>query len=479
LPGIDLQWQSRAASASPDAIAGCAFGDPAWGRDSPWSLYTGDDMTKSRLFTGAGATLWLALGSTTVLAGDAQLDQVIETNARIAHAVYEDALLAARELQATVDELVAKPSEASLIRARAAWLTAREPYGQSEVYRFTAGPIDAVKDDGTMGEDGDGPEGRINAWPLGEALIDYTVEIVDGDEGPESQETVARVHGNIIADPSIEISKTSLAKMNELGGDERNVTTGYHAIEFLLWGQDLNLDGKGMGRRDASAGTRPHTDYVTGQGCTHGNCDRRGRYLQAVTGLLVDDLERIVAAWDPNKGAYYKTYVAGGKDSLRKILEGMGRLSYGELAGERILIALVANSQEDEHSCFSDNTHRDILLDFKGIQNVYEGVYVRLDGTVIDGPGVRDYLAKTDPKLAERLGESLARTMSSINTLVGLAEANVPFDVQIQDRAFRPDVKQVVVNLRNQAYDIEAAMKALGVSGDLRQDTEQNLEGLT
>lgn len=436
-------------------------------------------MNSLRMIIGALATSWLTTGGNAALADDALLDQVVETNARIAHAVYADALLAARDLQVAVDELLAKPSETSLHRARAAWLTAREPYGQSEVFRFTAGPIDAVRDDGTMGADGDGPEGRINAWPLGEALIDYTVEIVDGDEGPESQETVASVRGNIIADPSIEISKKSLTAMNELGGDERNVTTGYHAIEFLLWGQDLNLDGKGMGPRDASAGTRPHTDYVKGEGCTHGNCDRRGQYLRAVTGLLVDDLERIVAAWEPEQGAYYKTYAVGGKDSLRKILEGMGRLSYGELAGERILIALVANSQEDEQSCFSDNTDRDILLDFKGIQNVYEGVYVRLDGTVTSGPGVRQYLAKADAQLAQRLGESLAKTMLSINRLVSLAEADVPYDVQIQDRAYRGDVKQVVVNLRNQAYDIEAAMKALGVSADLRQDTEQKLDGLS
>ena len=28
-------------------------------------------------------------------------------------------------------------------------------------------------------------------------------------------------------------------KLHEIGGNEANVATGYHAIEFLLWGQDL------------------------------------------------------------------------------------------------------------------------------------------------------------------------------------------------------------------------------------------------
>src|SRR5690606_12743489 len=161
-----------------------------------------------------------------------------------------------------------------------------------------------------------------------------------------------------------------------------------HAIEFLLWGQDLNADGTpGFGGRDMTAGIRSYTDYLPeGAGCTNGNCTRRGQYLLAAVDLLIEDLDRVAQAWNPNGGVHYGPFVAGGKVSLGKILEGMGRMGFGELAGERMNIALVANSQEDEHSCFSDNTHRDIFLNALGIQYAYLGRYTRTDGTLLSGP---------------------------------------------------------------------------------------------
>ena len=59
-------------------------------------------------------------------------------------------------------ENVAARVRSFLVPARKAWLAAREPYGQTEAFRFYGGPIDDAK----------GPEGRINAWPLDEAYID-------------------------------------------------------------------------------------------------------------------------------------------------------------------------------------------------------------------------------------------------------------------------------------------------------------------
>src|SRR4029079_5299293 len=64
-----------------------------------------------------------------------------------------------------------------------------------------------------------------------------------------------------------------------------NVATGWHAIEFLLWGQDLNGTGPG-------AGNRPATDYDL-KACTHGNCDHRADYLRASTSLLMEDWKKM------------------------------------------------------------------------------------------------------------------------------------------------------------------------------------------
>jgi len=485
-------WQSIAAN--PEVVA--SFFAPAAGRASGLQLTpTSDEILISKdlgtqrwtittLAQEASAAFPLGLGPVfgnlfEVSTEEATVDSVVRTNAQIAFAVYSDSLTTARTLRQRLDELVASPSQATFDAAKAAWLAAREPYGQSEVYRFQAGPIDALRDDGTIGEDGDGPEGRINAWPLGEALIDYVADEVDGDSGPESGGDVAGVDGNVIADAANfpDLSPVVLAGLNEIGGDERNVGTGYHAIEFLLWGQDLNADGSpGFGGRDATPGIRAFTDYLPADGgCTNGNCVRRGQYLIAAADLLVEDLERVVAAWNPSGGVYYASFTSGGKISLAKILEGMGRLGFGELAGERMNIALVANSQEDEHSCFSDNTHRDIFLDALGIQNSYLGRYTRVDGSVVSGPGPDALLrAQGDAATADELAAAIADTMQKVGVIDQRAKSGVSFDNQIQEGINEPNVRAAIQALIAQIPPLERAIVELEVTtGDLCQDTEE------
>ena len=209
---------------------------------------------------------------------------MVGTYADIAQAMYEDSLAAARKLQTAVNALVATPSEKSLTSAREAWLAARVPYQQSEVYRFGNAIVDEW-------------EGRVNSWPLDEGLIDY---VDAGKYGKDSDENPWYT-ANIIAHPSLKIGgKTIDAKtiswrllrsLQEAGGVEANVATGYHAIEFLLWGQDLNGTGPG-------AGKRPWTDYAKGAACTNGNCERRAQYLSVATSFW----STISRGW-PSNGA--------------------------------------------------------------------------------------------------------------------------------------------------------------------------------
>ena len=429
-----------------------------------------------------------AQGKTGTPAKTVTRDDVLRTNANIAYASYGDSLITALSLRTSLRALVANPTEQNLQAAKKAWLASREPYGQTEVYRFRVGPIDALLQNGSLGEDGDGPEGAINAWPLGEGLIDYVANDVDGDAGPEIASSVAGIADNIIADTaSFPTIDESVIRANfERGGDERNVSSGYHAVEFLLWGQDLNADGAGGGRRDATPGQRPVSDYsTTPGGCTSGanpaidaTCTRRGQYLLAAADLLIDDLSRVVDAWNPNgTDNHYANFVAGGDRSLARILEGMGRMGFGELAGERMNIALLTNSQEDEHSCFSDNTHRDILLNAKGIDNAFKGEYVRLDGDTLDGAGIDDLLAtEAMSELANEMRAALEDTMTKVGVIDQVAKTGEPFDNQIQRGINEPNVRGAIRALSAQTEVLERVISGLGVTtGDLRQDTEEDI----
>lgn len=344
--------------------------------------------------------------------------------AALVHANYEDTLAAARTMQAAVQAFTAKPSVETLAEARKQWLAAREFYGQTEAFRFYGGPID----------NDNGPEGRINAWPMDESFVDS----VEG-----------KPNAGLVNNRKFAITKKNLAAQNERGGEE-NIATGWHAIEFFLWGQDLSETGPG---------NRNFEDFVDGKGK---NADRRRQYLNVVTELLIDDLASLVKAWAPDaKNNYRSKFVKGGQESVRKIFVGLGSLSRGELAGERLEVALNSQDQEDEHSCFSDNTHRDAVTNALGIRNVWLGEYKRADGSVVKGASLRDLVAAKDAALADKTTQQIAASVAAAEAI------QAPFDREIiggKDAPGRQRIQKTIDSLTQQSKDLVAAANAVGIT---------------
>ncbi|MEL6406915.1 MAG: imelysin family protein [Chloroflexota bacterium] len=374
----------------------------------------------------------LLLAMVLVIAGavsaqeDSDLDtlqqEAMVTYADIVLASYEDSLTLAIELHDAIDAFLADPSEDTLQAARDAWRASNEPYGQTEAYRFYGGPID--------GEDG--PEGLLNAWPLDEAYIDY----VEGDEG-------AGIINNTEDYPTIDAEL--LVSLNEVGAEE-NISTGYHAIEFLLWGQDLSADG---------SGDRAFTDYTTAE-----NAERRAAYLEAAADLLVIDLEFLIDAWAVDMDDNYRaTFLASDPDeAFTNILTGIGVLATAELAGERMFVAYDNQDQEDEHSCFSDNTHRDVITNFMGLDNIYRGTYTRIDGEIVEGTGIADVIAVVNPEL----NDDILSTLDELATLTG--DIFVPFDQAIVLPEERPTVLDTVFGLQDLGDLFAQAGSELGLT---------------
>jgi len=376
---------------------------------------------------------------------------VLETYADIAHAGYQDSLVRARELQGAVEALIAAPSAKTLQAAREAWLASRVPYMQTEVYRFG----NAIVDDW---------EGKVNAWPLDEGLIDY----VAASYGTASEENPAYA-ANVIASTSLqiggetidtsEITKTLFEdKLHELGGIEANVATGYHAVEFLLWGQDLNGTGPG-------AGQRPWTDYARGEACTHGHCARRAEYLGTVTDLLVDDLAWMAAQWAPGGQAREGLLAEDPDRGIARILQGLGSLSYGELAGERMKLGLMLHDPEEEHDCFSDNTHNSHYFDVAGMVNVYSGTYTGIDGRKVGGAALSHLVAHAAPEVNDEMLRRLRATEAAMSELKRRAET-----VEAYDQMIGPDnpegnavVQDAIDALTAQTKTIETIVSELGL----------------
>lgn len=384
---------------------------------------------------------------------------VVSHYANLALAVFSDAASTGKALQGAIDALLTNPNDATLQAAREAWLAARVPYMQSEVFRFG----NAVVDDW---------EGQLNAWPLDEGLIDYVAKDYQHALGNPG------AGANIIANSSLQVGEDKLdasnitpellASLNELGGSEANVATGYHAIEFLLWGQDLNGSNPG-------AGARPASDFVVGEGATGGNNERRRAFIKAAADLLVSDLDAMVVQWQAGNADNYraKLEAESAENGLRKMLFGMGSLSLGELAGERMKVALEANSTEDEHDCFSDNTHNSHFYNGKGIRNVYLGEYKKVDGTTLTGPSLSSLVAKVDAAADSSLKADLEATEAKLQALVDSAAINGQhFDqlIAADNTAGQQIVSDAIAALVKQTGAIELAAGKLGIS-DLNPDT--------
>ena len=399
----------------------------------------------------------------------ASVPQVVDNYANLALAGYEDSLTTAKALKAAVDKLVATPSEDTLKEARQAWLAARAPYMQTEVFRFGNKIVDEW-------------EGKVNSWPLDEGLIDY----VDEGYGTASDSN-ALYAANVIANTSLmvngrkvdtsRITKELLSDtLHEAEKIEANVATGYHAIEFLLWGQDLN-------GTDAGSGDRKATDYDTAK-CTNGNCDRRGQYLTVVTDLLVDDLTWMVEQW--KTGGDARAELAKSETAaLTAIFTGLGSLSYGEMAGERMKLGLLLHDPEEEHDCFSDNTYNSHFYDIMGIQNVYLGRYKRVDGSMVSGPSVSDLVRAKSPEIDDRVRAALADTAAKVQALKTRAETIEAYDQMLGEGNAEGNaaVESVIGALIAHTKEFERAIAVLELSAiafegsDSLDDPGKALEG--
>ena len=361
---------------------------------------------------------------------------VVETYANVVLATYEDCIATLRALNTAIDALVASPSEETLAAARERWREARVPYSRSEAFRFYAGPIDREG----------GPEGQINGWPLDENHIDAVA--VDKYGAAPGLNIIGNVEGFPNITPGI------IAEQNEAGG-EKNIASGYHAIEFLLWGQDFNEPPE-------SAGQRSYKDFVANGDATSVNA-RRGAYLKAATSLLISDLESVAEQWRvPAEGKEnYRSQLVSGDvyTGLKRMLTGVITLSEVEMAGERMNVPLLSGDQEEEQSCFSDTSAEDLRSNALGIEDVYFGRYESPSGKKVAGASLAEIVRKADARVADEIEARLKRTHEALDAV------RTPFDREIQpdNKEGQARVQAAIDSLHAQTQSFTRVAQALQI----------------
>ena len=374
----------------------------------------------------------------TVGAGDVAASYV-----RIAHSRYSESLKSAQLLLKETRDFLKAPSEKSHENLKKAWLTAHLTYSRCEVFRFGNPNVDAW-------------ESKVNAWPMDEGLIDYVSEDYLFHEGnPHARRNIIQKGRLPVTDELISEFQSGAdpkaAPVTSITDMESNVTTGFHAIEFLLWGQDT-------GTEQGQSGKRSYTDFLTDERATNGFNDRRRNYLIAAVRLLCADLRRMVIEWDPQGRLYSKVFLElPPEEQARRILLGLGSLCYAEMAIERMRVALMTSDQEEEQSCFSDTTLLAIHSNAVAIETLYLGSDGLLKGKAIQASSLSAWVKQSRPELDLELQKAFVETRRQVVALARNYEHGKYFDwmIRADNQEGRKQINDLIDQLRHQATLLE------------------------
>ncbi len=401
----------------------------------------------------AGAVVLMASAAPPPAQAEVTAAQAIETYSEVAAAMYEDALVAVFFLEGTISFLAEQPTEQNFEVAKKAWRSARVPYQKGEGYRFG----NSLVEEWASG---------VNLWPLDEGLIDYVDSEAYREAGEGNPLAVANVVGNrqlSIGGEVIDVEQITLSLISDTLHQaldiETNVARGFPVLAFLLWGADYD--------ETTGIGQRPFTDYDVNV-CSNENCDRRAAYATAAATLLLEDFKEMVGNWRGRRSPARDVLAFKKADgALSAILTGIGKLSNQELAGERIARALSNDACID---CFSGSTNDSHYYEQAGIMSIWSGRYERTDGSAVEGPSIRDYVAERAPEAAGRVDETLAATMAEMQTLKDAIDASGMTEARFitaEGDAYRQALGKIADLLVVQALAIESAGSALGLTVEL------------
>lgn len=365
-----------------------------------------------------------------------QKEALIRNHAAIAYAVYSDALFQATNLQTAIASFVTDPTDDGLSESRLAWRNAYYAYLQCAALQFSNGPVD---DDRDLSR-------QIGKWPINPSLIDYTTG----------------QFGGLISD-SAELPNVTLDALQALNGPDVNrpTTIGFHAIEFLLWGEDD--DDVAL----LTAGNRTFLDY-NGADSSIQNTVRRSKYLRVCSEILVSQLGVLTNEWDSLGSKNYRKDFIGLEvnSALKNILTGMGTLAKSEISERALEKPVSASSQDLEVSNYSDNTITDFIAMTNSLDIFYRGTYTPLTSLDIKGKSVEDLIGEANPELADQVDKKLIECLELVNAIP------TPYDWQAaQESEFGAES---IAGAATALAELEALFKEVAREFDFGTETDLN-----
>ena len=341
-------------------------------------------------------TLLIALLCCTsgAIAADSPSDDPLDKTTRYAWELGLQSLInteqASRNLSAQLDLFLADPSEASMANVRQEWRNSHQQWQQHAVWIALA-----------------------KAQPRRFAILNSHYFALDARELQPGYLDAVQDYpfSGIVNDISIVLTADSLRQQHGLT-DSSEVSLGFHALEFLLWGE---------------YGQRSFNDFLpistinaeqNAAGLTTGDLpnNRRRTVLRLLTQLLADDVQRLRQDWQNPLSPISQTYLQlPPKMRLEFIQQTAYQLLSVELPDQ--LLQATAHDRATHHNQFAGDTLQHNLALLSGLEALLTQGEYPLQGHL---PG-----AAADPAWGQQLHGLIADLAELIQDKEGINTAKL------------------------------------------------------
>jgi putative iron-regulated protein len=328
-----------------------------------------------------------------------------------AQSCYSNASLAIREFEGHSQLFLAHPTQQLLLELRDRWNTAHQAYLACQLYQMLAFSRSGQKQLELTKQ-------RVNAWPIQGGYIDYL---------PGYQFT------GIINDSTLAITLDNLLSQHQFS-DLSDVSVGFHALEFLLWGEGFDRPASDFQASDSQ---------LSEQGIELDANNRRRTYFELLTSHIIAELDGLSQRWErqtTTNGTYLDELPPGAQLSF--LLTSSYRVLNDYLLERLISPFRGGDGYEVNESPYSKTT-------LEGMITVLDQLGHWLDGTVMEEQqNLLQFVTDHEPELADQIRKNFKACILAIDGL----GTNYPAGLAPDDKRFllaQQQLGQLITDLVN------------------------------
>ena len=263
---------------------------------------------------------------------------------------FKQAGIEIEKFQSSIATLTDQTNIENLNLSKQAWLNAHSAYELTTLHRYYATQLMGEQDSLALMQ----LQYQINHWPIVPGYIDY----VDGY--PDS---------GIVHDINVNLDADSLREQHG-SFDVSEVTLGFHAIEFLLWGYDADSVARPATDFDAVLELTPK-EIESGYTLEQLSNNRRRLFLTVVADTLVKDFLAVQSLWlDEKPSISQRIESISGTELIVILADSMSAMLTQELLLRSLYPMLNGDFVESVQSPYSRSTQNAVSSQLSGLERL-------------------------------------------------------------------------------------------------------------